>query len=86
MEAEEDDELDELHQSSSHLEADSLASAADDEVEERALLSLGWDEIGKDKELFVVDLDKWSAQDQAYKHSLPPDCGRCGWPGFPAAT
>lgn len=42
-----------------HSEADSLADADDAEVEARVLENLGWESIGADKELPVVDLARW---------------------------
>ena len=42
-----------------HSEADSLADADDAEVEARVLENLGWESIGADKELPIVDLARW---------------------------
>ena len=38
---------------------DSLADADDSEVEKRVLENLGWDTVGSDRELQVVDMERW---------------------------
>jgi len=56
-----EDDIDGTHHTQ-QLDVDSLADASPEEVEARALENLGWNtEIGKDKELFRIDLRRWEA-------------------------
>lgn len=50
-------------------EGDSLADASDGEVEARALENLGWNTIGLDKELPIIDLERWKKVTE--KHNQP---------------
>lgn len=50
-------------------DADSLADASPEEVEARASEVIGWDTVGNDVELYVVDLDRWKHISD--KHSMP---------------
>lgn len=54
------------HQSRSYGagEVDELLNATNEEVEAKAMLELGWNEIGNDRELFKVDLERWKKIDK----------------------
>lgn len=53
-------------------DVDDLADATNEEVEARAMEELQWDEIGKDKELYTVDLERWKvAAENAGKFKEP---------------
>lgn len=60
------------------LEADSLADASPEEVEARARELLEWDEMGKDRELFVIDLKRWDSIDpKVYADEKTTEHGEC---------
>lgn len=48
---------------------DSLVDASPEEVEARAKEIIGWDNVGQDKDLYMVDLERWNTISE--KHSTP---------------
>jgi hypothetical protein len=71
-----DSDGDDNNYNSAHLEVDSLADADPAEVEARVLENLGWEEIGQDKELPVIDLERWKSIGPAHQQDGTSENGR----------